>query len=97
MQKRWVVGCIFIAAFGLALTVFLLDVGGIITAFYRFARDFQNAEVPDIPLSRVFFSFVVAMAVFVASAIDVVRAQTRIDRQRRPVAPASPQDFGSRS
>lgn len=89
MQKRWVAGLIFSLAFGMALTFFLLEVGGIIAAFYRFASDFENAAVPDIPLSHVFISFTAAMAVFVTSAVDVVRAQARIDRRGR-VAPAPP-------
>lgn len=83
MQKRWIAGAAFLCAIAAALCAFLSEVWGIMKAFYGFAFDFLNAPAPDIRLSRLFLTFGAAVFVYVASVLDTITAQARIDRRRR--------------
>jgi hypothetical protein len=83
MQKRWAVGVAFASVFAVALSAFLFEVWTIMDAFYGFAFHFDTAPAPNIRLTRLFVTFSVAIAVFIANVIDAVTAQARLDRQRR--------------
>jgi hypothetical protein len=78
MQRRWVAGAGFAAAFTVPLVWFVVKVFAVLKAYYEFAFNFSGATGQAPCASAIILPFGISVAVYVACLVDVAIAAYRL-------------------
>jgi len=84
MQRRWLVGTIFIASFTVAFLWFMVEAMAVLKAYYAFAFDFRGATGRAPGAAAILRPFLISLAIYVAGLIDTaVGTYRQMSRNRK--------------